>query len=132
MNGGCLCGYIRYHVSAAMLEAGYCHCRLCQKSSGAPVLAWATVASSAFAYTSGSPAVFHSSATAQREFCPHCGTQLVFRHSREPDWLDFTVASLDEPAQLPPQYHIWIQSRLAWLHLDDALPQYADSGPDSI
>jgi hypothetical protein len=61
LTGGCLCGAVKYRISAAPLDAGYCHCRLCQKSSGAPTLAWLTVPIHGFAYTHGNPTRFHSS-----------------------------------------------------------------------
>jgi hypothetical protein len=40
------------------------------------------------------------------------------------------IASLDDPASIEPQYHIWTGSRVPWLHIDDELPRYADDGPD--
>lgn len=128
--GGCLCGAIRYRVSATPIDAGYCHCRLCQLSSGAPVLAWLTVGVADFAYTLGEAAVFRSSAHSQREFCSACGTQLLFRRSISPKTVDVTTASLDEPASVLPQYHIWRQSRIAWFETDDALPRCDDAGAD--
>ena len=39
LEGGCLCGRVRYRVMAAPLDGAYCHCRMCQKSSGAPLQA---------------------------------------------------------------------------------------------
>jgi hypothetical protein len=44
--------------------------------------------------------------------------------------LDITVASLDNPANVEPGYHIFADTRLAWLKLDDGLPAYDDWGPD--
>ncbi len=131
LDGGCLCGALQYRVSAAPIDAGYCHCRLCQRASGAPVLAWLTVAASAFAYTQGQPAVFQSSVHSQREFCGACGTQLAFRRRVAAKTVDVTLASLREPARIAPQYHIWRQSRLPWFDSDDDLPRHADAGPDT-
>ena len=42
LEGGCLCGAVRYRISAEPHHAGYCHCRMCQRSAGAPVVAWLT------------------------------------------------------------------------------------------
>jgi hypothetical protein len=131
LDGGCLCGAVRYRVTGAAIDAGYCHCRLCQRSAGAPVLAWLTVPASAFAYTLGRPTVFHSSAHGQREFCANCGTQLVFRRSATAVRLDVTMASLDDPAAVEPAYHIWRSSRIAWFETTDALPRHDQAGPDS-
>jgi hypothetical protein len=129
LEGGCLCGAVRYRIGAEPRTVDYCHCRMCQRSAGAPVLAWLTVASGAFAWTGGEPAVYRSSAHAERLFCPRCGTQLVFRDIAEPDHLDVTAASLDEPEAVRPTHHIWTASRIAWFDIADDLPRYPEQGP---
>ena len=43
LEGGCLCGAVRYRISAEPIDAGYCHCRMCQRSTGAPVVSWLTM-----------------------------------------------------------------------------------------
>lgn len=44
-DGGCLCGRVRFRVTAEALDSGYCHCRMCQRNSGAPTVAWAQLSS---------------------------------------------------------------------------------------
>jgi hypothetical protein len=129
--GGCLCERLRYAARALPIDVGYCHCRVCQRSSGAPVLAWASFPTDSFGYTQGSPASYRSSPRATREFCANCGTQIVFRedgHSR----VHLNVASLDRPDALSPQYHIWTESRIPWFDTVDSLPRYPDAGPDDL
>lgn len=130
LEGGCLCGEVRYRVSGEIIDAGYCHCRICQRASGAPVVAWFTVPVGAFSYLQGMPSVFRSSAQSQREFCGGCGTQLVFRRSEGPVTADVTIASLDDPSLVRPEYHIWRESRIRWFETADSLPRHDDSGPD--
>jgi hypothetical protein len=130
LEGGCLCGAVRYRYDGSPIDAGYCHCRLCQRSAGAPVLAWVTVPVEAFSYTQGQPAVYRSSTHSQREFCGHCGTQLVFRRQQDARKVDITTASLDEPSRVAPGYHIWRMSRIAWFETHDSLPRFEDAGPD--
>ena len=130
LDGGCLCGRIRYRISAQPIDAGYCHCRLCQRSSGAPCLAWLTVAAGNFAYRTGTAAVYRSSAHSHREFCAVCGSQLVFRKSVDPKTVDVTMASLDDPSRVRPEYHIWRWSRIKWFETDDTLPRHEQRGPD--
>ena len=62
LEGGCLCGAIRYKVTGPALDAGSCHCRSCRKASSAPELPYAQFALSHFEITSGWPAQYHSSA----------------------------------------------------------------------
>jgi hypothetical protein len=129
LEGGCLCGAVRYRIGAEPSHADYCHCRMCQRAAGAPVVPWLTVASAAFAWTTGEPAVYRSSQEAERLFCPTCGTQLVFRALAEPGELDVTLASLDDPAAAPPGHHIWTASRISWFDTADDLPRYPERGP---
>jgi hypothetical protein len=124
-EGGCLCGAVRYRISGEPRSADYCHCRMCRRAGGAPVVARLTVADAAFAWIKGTPAVYRSSAEAERLFCPVCGTQLALRD--EPDHLDVTLASLDDPEALRPLYHIWTSSRVGWFEIADDLARYQEN-----
>jgi hypothetical protein len=129
LEGGCLCGGVRYRITTEPHHADYCHCRMCQRSAGAPVVAWLTMASDGFAWLKGEPAVYRSSPKAERLFCPTCGTQLVFREPAEPAELDVTLASLDDPEAVRPSHHIWTSSRIPWFDVADDLPRYPERGP---
>jgi len=129
-EGGCLCGAIRYRIEGEPLDAGYCHCRLCQRSTGAPVLAWASVPAGRFSFTAGAPASYASSAHGLRLFCANCGTQLLYREAKAPKTFDVNLGSLDHPEAVLPKYHIFTRSRIAWFDTDDALKRYEDEGPD--
>jgi hypothetical protein len=102
---------------------------MCQRASGAPVVAWLTVASAGLAWTDGAPAVNRSSQKAERLFCPRCGSQLAFREIAEPDHVDVTLASLDDPEAVRPSHHIWTASRIGWFDTADDLPRYPEGGP---
>ena len=130
-KGGCLCAAVRYAASDP-IDAGYCHCRLCQRSSGAPVLAWASFPTASFAYENGEVGSYRSSGHGVREFCRDCGTQLLFRDDRTPERIDLNLASLDEPAALAPEYHTWTVSRIPWFDIADELPRFPDDGPDAV
>lgn len=129
LEGGCLCGAVRYRLELPAIDAAYCHCRLCQRSSGAPVLAYVSVSIDAFEYTQGEPTIFHSSSHSQREFCSVCATQLVFRKSHDASVVDVTIPSLDDPERATPEFHIWRSSRLDWFDTADALPRYDRQEP---
>ena len=57
LEGGCFCGALRYRVEGEPDDAGYCHCRMCQRAAGAPVLAWGSWPSARFRWLRGDPAV---------------------------------------------------------------------------
>ena len=126
--GGCLCGNLRYAARSQPVWSGYCHCRLCQRSTGAPVLAWASFPSESFSYLEGSPAIYRSSEQGRREFCASCGTQIAFREVGAPT-LEINLGSLDEPARVEPRLHIFTASRIPWFDTADTLPRYEDGGP---
>ncbi len=130
-DGGCLCGAVRYRLEGPPLHADYCHCRMCQRAAGAPVVAWGTWPADRFAWLRGEPRTFASSARGERSFCPSCGTPLTFVDPGDPATVDVTLASLDDPAAFAPQSHIWTMSRVRWLDIRDELPRYtgARSGP---
>lgn len=130
LTGGCLCGALRYSVNRPLVDAGYCHCRICQRAHGAPVVAWLTAPRDAFRYVRGGPAIYASSPAYQREFCAGCGSQLVFRRQCDAALIDIAVATLDAPEEVAPEYHIWRASRIPWFETKDALPRHADAGPD--
>jgi len=128
-EGGCLCGAVRFASRAAPTWSGYCHCRLCQRTSGAPVLAWASFPLAAFAYRQGEPRIYRSSAHGQREFCPSCGSQLAYRERAGATSVEVNLATLDRPERVEPRCHIWNRSRIRWFEIADALPRYDDAGP---
>lgn len=128
-EGGCLCGRIRFRVTAQPIDAGYCHCRMCQKNSGAPAVAWVIFPATGFRWIAGTPATYASSARARRSFCATCGSYMVFTTEECPAEVSINTASLDEPDAFPPRMHIFTASRIGWFRTEDDLPQYADYGP---
>ena len=124
LTGGCLCGQVRYRITAAPVETMYCHCRMCQRAHGAPVIAWLTVPLDAFAVTAGEPAAYRSSEKALRHFCANCGTPLTWREAAHPQRVDVSIATLDDPEPVQPLLHLWTESRIGWFEIDDHLPRY--------
>lgn len=124
LTGRCLCGAVRYRLEDTPFDAGYCHCRMCQLASGAPVMAFATIARTKFLVTRGEPKRRRSSEFGERWFCGSCGTPLAVLVTHQPETLDFTIATLDEPDNLPPGFHIWCGSKIAWFESADGLPRH--------
>jgi hypothetical protein len=129
--GGCACGQVRYELRSEPSDTGYCHCRICQRVSGAPVLVFTSVPVTDFVVTSGAEVVrsYPSTSAGWRQFCSVCGTQLAMQVTHEPATIDVTVASLDEPATVPPTYHIFEASRIPWFATADTLPRHAAIRP---
>jgi hypothetical protein len=130
LTGGCACGRVRYEISTAPIDAGYCHCGLCRLTTGAVMLAWATVPIHGFHYTTGEPSVYPSSAWGERRFCSHCGAQFEYRARKNPSVVDVNIGLLDRPDLVPPASHVWVEDEVPWLHIQDHLPRYLGRGPD--
>jgi len=122
-SGGCQCGTRRYALFAEPYRAHLCHCRMCQKAVGGPFAALAAVKLGDFSWTRGAPAVFTSSPRVARGFCPNCGTPLTFQ-DLDADRINFAIASLDNPADVAPEFQMGIESRLPWFETLPSLPPH--------
>ena len=123
-EGGCFCGSVRYRLDGPPVDAGYCHCRMCQLAVGAPVVAWGTWPAERLTWLADQSRSFASSAKGERSFCPTCGTSLTFCDPTDPAFVDVTLASVDDPEAFAPDHHIWTSSRVRWLEISDDLPRH--------
>jgi hypothetical protein len=123
-SGGCACGAVRYRLRITPFDAGYCHCGICRRTSGAPVMAFASVPFAAFEIIAGTPRRRRSSTFGERWFCADCGSPLAMRVDHQPETIDFTIASLDDPSAVIPAYHLFYADRIGWFDTADALPRH--------
>ena len=122
VTGGCLCGAIRYESTQAPELVGFCHCRMCQKSSGGLFLVFADFDGDAFKFTRGKPRYYRSSEIATRGFCPECGTPITFQYDGDAGPA-VGVGTLDHPEDWPPTWeHSGIESKVPWYEICDKLP----------
>ena len=116
MTGGCACGRVRYAATVEPEEAYLCHCRMCQRASGAISLALVNVMLTDLAW-SQEPDWYASSPIARRPYCRECGTSLGFKFKDGSDKMDLTVASFDDPAPFRPKHHFGAESiNRPWLN----------------
>lgn len=108
-SGGCMCGRVRYDAEVSDRDAYLCHCRMCQRTSGAVSLAMKTIPKSK-RHWHCEPDWFASSPFARRPFCAACGTSLGFEYL-DSDKCDITIGSLDDPAPFVPSSNFGIESR---------------------
>jgi hypothetical protein len=114
LTGGCQCGAIRFALSAPPAKVSICHCRMCQKASGAPFASFAEIEKADFAWTRGQPVAFRSSSIAERDFCRDCGTPLSFRRIDGPR-IEIMTGAFDRPDRLVPIRQYGTESRLGWV-----------------
>jgi len=127
MQGGCHCGYIRYEISGEPFDGDYCHCRDCQRTTGGPVAAWMDYARQQVRWVAAQPTEYASSETIRRGFCPKCGCSLSYRSTQYPDYLTLSIVSLDDPNLCRPNYHIYTDSQVGWMTIDDDCERYPRS-----
>jgi len=119
-TGGCLCGAVRYEAKVSVSENWYCHCRMCQKSTGSVVSTSAIVPKTQLRIIKGNPKFYQSSQSVERGFCSNCGSPMFFRPVNE-DWVSILSGTLDDPELAPPEGHYGIESWISWLAIEDDL-----------
>jgi hypothetical protein len=134
LTGGCQCGAIRFALNAAPVKISICHCRMCQKASGAPFASFADIEKSEFSWTRGQPAAFRSSTIAERDYCRDCGTPLSFRRIDGPR-IEIMTGTFDRPDRLVPTRQYGTESRLGWVVGIANMPSQTTAqnyGPDKM
>jgi hypothetical protein len=130
LNGGCLCGAVRYEVDYRGEEGSLCHCTMCRRQSGGAFMGFVTVPRASLRMT-GELKAYRSSQIGTRYFCPGCGTPILMDYGYESDLTGIVIGSLDDPDAVPPTHHWGVESMLSWLKLDDGLPRMTtEEDPD--
>jgi hypothetical protein len=124
IEGGCLCGAIRYRAQGKAYGITHCHCKTCRRASGAPFVTWAGFDTGKFVFTQGHPASYASSSNVIRTFCNRCGTPLTYQRLDLFGSIDVTLGSMDDPEAVRPEDHTWTESQLSWIAICDQLPTY--------
>jgi hypothetical protein len=128
-----MCGAVRFELASDPFDCGWCHCRTCQLSSGAPAMVFASVPEGDLDWTQGSDKVksVASSSFGHRSFCGECGTPFLMKVNHQPETVDFSVATLDDPAAIAPGFHIFWGSKVPWFEPGDELPRHDRFRPDT-
>ncbi|MEM8571131.1 MAG: GFA family protein [Pseudomonadota bacterium] len=123
-HGHCLCGQTRWEYEGAPTWACYCHCDDCRRNCAAPIVAWLGVPVTRFRWTAAAPKTRESAPGVFRHFCEACGTPMGFEADHYAGGMHLYAATLADPADFTPTFHVNYQSKLPWLRIDDDLPKY--------
>ena len=130
LEGGCLCGSIRFRVSQQPLWPHTCSCTICRKHSGALTLSWVEFPAAAVEWTGpgGTPAVWRSSAASSRAFCRDCGSTLGAID--DGPTVALATGAFDKPhlKQLAPVAHSYTSRRPRWWHVHSGHEAGRDEG----
>ncbi|RWC48747.1 MAG: GFA family protein [Mesorhizobium sp.] len=123
LNGGCLCGEIRFRVGSEP-RVHYCHCDMCRRATGSAfaVLAW--VPSQSVTWINATPTYRRSSPIGHRGFCCACGSPLSLAYDASPGEIALHVGTFDDPARLEPRYNYGSRQRLGWICCGIDLPHH--------
>jgi hypothetical protein len=133
VRGGCLCGAVRYEVTAPFLRANFCHCSRCRKHTGAAASAQGRVPHAAFRLLTGADLVTvyrPAEGGMAKAFCAACGSSLFGGSWPDGPEVSIRLGTLDDDPGIRPQFHNYVDDAPAWLPVpDDGLPRYAATPP---
>ena len=124
-TGGCLCGKIRYKVSAKPQYIDNCHCDTCRKATGSAFATNIFVSKDDLVVTQGEPKSFSHNAdsgnTVTKEFCANCGSQLFGYGTKRPDAKNIKVGSIDDANFVQPIANLYMKRALPFTQIDPSL-----------
>ncbi len=130
-SGGCTCRSVRYRLTDDPMFVHCCHCRWCQRETGASFALNALLEFDRVELLSGTVEVIHTpsnSGKGQRiSRCPDCRIALWSNYGGGGDTFRFVrIGTLDEPDRWPPDVHIFTQSKQPWVRLPAGTPAFAE------
>ena len=126
IEGGCLCGQVRYTASAPPLATRVCWCRDCQylAAGNATVnLVFKTATVTLSGPLGEHESVADSGNRMRRGFCRACGTPVTSRSEARPHLIVLRAGTLDDPEVAKPDMTIWTRSAPSWACIDERLPR---------
>jgi hypothetical protein len=131
VNGGCLCGRVRYSGEAEPLRMVACHCKDCQRFTGSafnPVFAFPNGSIS----LTGDPKIYTqpggtSGMPLHRVFCPDCGSSIMM-YRDDTGRVNIGARTLDDTEFFKPTANIYCEMKQAWVPLDPEMRDYPTLG----
>jgi hypothetical protein len=113
-DGGCLCGAVRYRLSARPLAVNACHCTDCKKLTGATNLLMILTSREAFSHQGDAIERYRKRADSGNEIdivrCVKCGVRMWHEPLSAPQFVFVAVGTLDDPSWAVPTSHIFARS----------------------
>ncbi len=130
-DGGCTCRQVRYRMSTKPLFVHCCHCRWCQRETGSAFALNAMIESDRVQLLEGDVAVIDTPSNSGKGHrisrCPTCQVAVWSTYAGAGEAIRFIrVGTLDEPANMPPDIHIYTASKQPWVQLPPGIPAEAE------
>lgn len=134
LEGGCDCKAMRYRMESAPLFVHCCHCRWCQRESGASFALNAMIEADRVTNLGVAPELVHTPSNSGKgqdiARCPSCRVAVWSHYAGGGPLIRFVrVGTLDQPDALQPDIHIFTQSKQPWVILPPqvpSVPEYYD------
>ena len=127
-EGGCSCGAVRYRLERAPMFVHCCHCLDCQRQTGSAFVLNALIEASAVTLLGAEPMPSRMPTESGEPHsiyrCPHCGVAVWSVYGGRFPVRFVRVGTLDNPASLPPDVHIFTRSKQPWLQLPEGVPAF--------
>lgn len=130
LTGGCNCGAVRYEVTEALAAASYCHCKRCQRRSGAAASPNAHPAPGSFRIVAGQDRLrsWKPENGGEKWFCGDCGSSVYGHNPSHADPIGVRMGTFDEDPGIRPSVRQFVADAAAWEPIpDDGLPRRSAS-----
>lgn len=130
LTGGCNCGAVRFELAGPPTTASYCHCKRCQRRSGAAASANAHPAPGTFRIVAGEDKlrVWKLDGGGEKWFCGDCGSSLFGRNPTHADPIGIRMGAFDDDPGIRPSVRQFVAYAASWESIaDDALSCYPES-----
>jgi hypothetical protein len=127
LQGGCLCGAVRYEITAPFVSAGYCHCTHCQRRTGTGSSANGRVPQEGFRLLAGNERLkaFQPPSGVPKLFCTECGSALFSGNPLTDPEVAVRLGTLDGDPGIRPLRRQFTASAAPWEPIpDDGLERH--------
>jgi hypothetical protein len=128
LAGGCACGAVRYRLQTGPMFVHCCHCRDCQRQTGSAFVINALIETDRIVLQGAAPQPVRvptdSGGPHDIYRCGACKTAIWSDYGGRSGLRFVRVGTLDDPAALAPDVHIFTRSRLPWVALPADRPAF--------
>jgi hypothetical protein len=129
LEGGCICGKLRYRLSRSPMVVHCCHCRWCQRETGTAFALNAMIETNSVELLSGETEMVNTPSNSGNGQmivrCPSCRIAVWSHYAGAGELLSFVrVGTLDEPDAAPPDFQIYTASKQPWVVLPPEIPAF--------
>src|SRR5437762_557098 len=129
--GGCTCRAVRFSLTSEPLIVHCCHCRWCQRESGASFALNAVIEAKRVVLEGGGAEMVNTPSQSGKgqkiHRCPQCRVAVWSHYAAAGERISFIrVGTLDEPDRLPPDVHIYTASKQPWVVLPTGARVFAE------